>query len=139
MATMRPILPVVLALALAAPASAASAVSITAKLTTSTQAPVVGETWRYTVVVRKDGKPVGARMRLQVLLGQTVVGCWKRGTLRQCVDGSLGDWISFRGKRTGIVRWTAESVGVRLTFQALVEVGERTLRLRAPVRVRPTA
>lgn len=130
---------VLLALALAAPASAASAASISAKLTTSTRAPVVGETWRYTVVVRDRGKPVAARMRIQILLGETVVGCWKRGALRQCVEGSLADWISFRGKRTGTVRWTAESIGARLTFQAVVRAGERTLRLRAPVRVRPAA
>lgn len=124
----------VLALTLAVPASAAS---VTAKLTAPSPRATVGEPWRYTVTVRSGGKPVAARMRLQILLGRTVVGCWKGGTLAQCLDGSLGDWIAFRGKRTGVVRWPAESVGVSLTFQALVTSRGRTLRLRVPVRVQP--
>lgn len=123
----------VLLLAVAAPSSAAS---VTAKLTTSTSAPVVAEPWRYTVTVRRAGKPVAARMRLQILVGGAVVGCWKKGGLARCLDGSLGDWIAFRGKRSGVVRWPAESVGVTLAFRALVTVGKKTFRLRAPVRVR---
>ncbi|HUF00844.1 MAG TPA: hypothetical protein VMN35_00330 [Gaiellaceae bacterium] len=66
-----------------------------------------------------------------------MVGCWKGGELTQCLDGSRGDWIAFRGKRTGVIRWPAESVGVSLTFQALVSSGGKTLRLLVPVRVKP--
>lgn len=122
-----------LALVVVAPASAAT---VTAQLTTSTRAPYAGEAWRYTVTVRIDGKPVAARMRLQVLAGRTVVGCWKRGRLVRCGDASLGEWIAFRGRRTGVTRFTAGSVGTRLTFRAVVESGGATLRLHAPVTVR---
>ncbi|HSI96951.1 MAG TPA: hypothetical protein VK926_01190 [Gaiellaceae bacterium] len=117
---------------------AAAAPPIKATLTTTTPTPVVDRPWRYTVVVRSAaGKPIAARMRLQILLGPTVVGCWKRGQMAQCLDGSLGDWIAFRGKRTGVLTWPAESVGVRLTFRAVVKAGGQTRRLRAPVTVKP--
>ena len=130
---MRPVAIALLVLLIAAPASAAS---VTATLTTSTRAPTVGEPWRYTVAVRRGGKPIAARMQLQVLLRGRIVGCWKEGVLARCRGGSLGDWIVFRGKRTGVFRWRADWVGTRLTFRALVEAGGRTLRLRAPVTVR---
>jgi hypothetical protein len=133
MAPMRLVAIALLVLLLAVPASAAS---VTATLTTSTRAPTVGEPWRYTVTVRSGGRPIAARMRLQTLVGQTVVGCWKNGALARCRGGSPGDWIAFRGKRTGVIRWRADSVGVRLTFRALVNAGGKTLRLRAPVTVR---
>lgn len=123
-----------LALLLAGPASAAS---VTATLVTTTQAPRVGEPWRYTVTVRRGAKPVAARMRLQILLGQSVVGCWRNGGLTRCVAGGSGDWIAFRGTRSGVVRWPAEAVGVRLTFRVTVRAAGETLRLRAPVTVRP--
>jgi len=133
MARMRLVVLVALALVLAAPASAAI---VTANLTTSTTRPIAGEPWRYTVTVRSGGKPIAARMRLQVLRGGAVVGCWKRGRIVRCAASSAGDWIAFRGKRTGVIRWAAESVGTRLTFQAVVRARDETLRLRAPVTVR---
>jgi hypothetical protein len=76
-------------------------------------------------------------MRLQLLLGTTVVGCWKGGEMAQCLDGSKGDWIAFRGKRSGVLRFPVESVGPRLTFQAIVRASRQTRRLRAPVTVKP--
>ena len=133
MTPMRPLSIALLVLLLAAPASAGS---VTATLTTSTRAATVGEPWRYTVMVRSGGKPIAARMRLQVLLRERVVGCWRDGALVRCPGGSLGDRISFHGRRTGVVRWRADWAGVRLTFRAIVDAGGNTLRLRAPVTVR---
>jgi hypothetical protein len=127
-----------LAVALVVATSATAATPIRAKLTTSTAAPAVGQPWRYTVTVRNTaGKPLAARMRLQLLLGTTVVGCWRGGEMAQCLDGSKGDWISFRGKRSGVLRFPAESVGVRLTFRATVKASRQTRNLRAPITVQP--
>jgi hypothetical protein len=125
----------VLAAALVA-ASPASSATIKLKLTTSTATPVVGGAWRYTLAVRNtSGAPLRARARLQLLLGTTVVGCWKGGAMVQCSGANAGDWISFRGKRSGVLRFPAQSVGVRLTFQATVQVQGQTRKLRAPVTV----
>ena len=57
--------------------------------------------------------------------------------MAQCLDGSLGDWIVFKGKRTGVLTWPAQSVGVKLTFRAIIVAQKRTFRLRAPVVVQP--
>jgi hypothetical protein len=105
---------------------------------TSTATPVVDQPWRYTLTVRSgSGVPLRARTRLQLLLGTTVVGCWKRIAMRQCSGNTAGDWISFRGKRTDVLRFPAQSVGVRLTFRATVQVLGVTKKLRAPVTVQP--
>lgn len=123
-------------LLVAVPASAAT--SVRATLLTSSLTPVVDRPWRYTVTVRSaTGQPIRARMRLQVLLGETVVGCWKGRAMVQCLDGSLGSWIAFRGRRTGVLRWPPDSVGPRLVFRAVVQAAGRTLRLRLPVTVQP--
>ncbi|HSF60180.1 MAG TPA: hypothetical protein VLA69_00650 [Gaiellaceae bacterium] len=118
--------------------SAAASTHVRAVLRTSSATPVVDEPWRYTVTVRSAaGKPLPARMRLQILVGTTVVGCWKGGEMAQCLDGSLGSWIVFKAKRTGVLTWPAQSVGVKLTFRAIVVAQKRTFRLRAPVVVQP--
>ena len=120
----------------AAAASGASTIPVRATLTTSSTRPVVGTPWRYTVVVKdRSGTSLAARMRLQILLGTTVVRCWKRTRMTPCSGPSQGTWISFTGKRTGVIRWPAQSAGVRLTFRAIVVAGTRSLRLRAPVTV----
>ena len=107
-------------------------------LTTSTARPVVDQAWRWTVVARSaSGKPVAAKMRLQILFGTTVVGCWKRAAMAQCTGAGSGTWLRFKGKRTGVLTWPAQSLGVTLTFQAVVVVGGRTRKLRAPVTVQP--
>ncbi len=126
----------VVCLVLAAPAVAAA--PIKAKMTTSTTTPVVGKPWRWTVTVKSAaGTPLAAKMRLQILVGETVVGCWKDGAMAQCLDGSLGQWIPFTGKRSGVLTWPAESLGVKLTFQAVVRAERQTRKLRAPVTVQP--
>jgi len=110
------------------------------KLTTTTPTPRVGELWRYTLTVRStSGAPLLARTKLQLLLGDTVVGCWKGGAMVQCFGKTAGDWITLRGKRSGLLQFPAQSVGVRLTFQATVKVQRLTRRVRAPVTVQPMA
>ena len=136
---MRALALVVAALALCSSATAATP-AVKARLATTTSTPVVDETWRWTVVV-KDGKgrPVAAKMKLQILFGTLVVGCWKQTAITQCTGTSPGTWILFKGKKTGTLTWPQASVGQKLTFQALVVAGGRTLKLRAPVTVQPKA
>jgi hypothetical protein len=133
---MRAVTVAALVLLLAVPATAAA--PIRAKLTTSSATPVVDQPWRYTVTVRSaSGAPLAARMKLQLLLGQTVVGCWKAGAMVQCFGQAAGDWIGLKGKRTGVLRFPAQSVGVKLTFRATVRASGQVRRLRAPVTVKP--
>src|SRR6266540_7239075 len=102
-------------------ASTSAAGSITVKLTTSSAKPVVGQPWRYTVAVRSaSGAPLRAQLKLQLLLGTTVVGCWKGGAMVQCFGASAGEWIGFKGTRSGVLRFPAQSLGVTLTFRATV-------------------
>jgi hypothetical protein len=117
-------------------ATPADAARFTVKLTTSTATPVVDQPWRYTLTARTaSGAPVRARVKLQLLLGTTVVGCWKGGAMAQCSGSAAGDWISFRGKRSGVLRFPAQAVGVKLTFQAIVKIQGLVRKLRAPVTV----
>jgi hypothetical protein len=133
---MRGLVVVALALLLAVPATAAA--PIRAKLTTSGPTPVVDQPWRYTVTARStSGAPLGARMKLQLFLGETVVGCWKAGAMVQCFSRAAGDWIAFKGRKTGVLRFPAQSVGVKLTFQVTVRASGQVRRLRAPVTVKP--
>ena len=105
-------------------------------MTTSSAKPVVDQPWRWTVTVKNSaGKLVAAKMRLQILLGPTVVGCWKGTAMTPCSGPNAGTWIAFKGKRSGIITWPAQSAGIKLTFQAVVVAESRTLRLRAPVTV----
>jgi hypothetical protein len=116
--------------------SVSAATPVRLSLRTSTPKPVVDTPWRWTVTARTSaGRGLRAKMRLQILLGETVVGCWKGTAMMQCFGPGEGTWISFRGKRAGTLRWPAQSVGADLTFQAVVVVNGRTRRLRAPVTV----
>jgi hypothetical protein len=129
----------VIALALTALTVSAAAVlnPVRATMSTSSTTPLVDTPWRYTITVKDQaGKPVVAKVRLQILLGTLVVGCWKSSAIVPCSGAKAGRWIAFKGKRTGTITWPAQSAGVKLTFQATVVAGTRTLRLRAPVMVR---
>jgi hypothetical protein len=131
---------VVAGLVLAGPSAAVPSATapIRATLTTTTATPVVGQPWRWKVVVRSaTGRPLRAKLRLQILFAGTVVGCWKNGAMTQCTGADAGAWIPFRGRRSGVLTWPAESVGVKLTFQAIVVAQKQTRRLRAPVTVQP--
>jgi hypothetical protein len=117
--------------------AAPTAVKLT--LASTSTKPKVNEPWRWTLTAREAGKPVAAKARLQILLGTTVVGCFKGGTMASCAGPAAGETIAFQGKRTGVIRWPAQAQGVRLTFQAVVTVNGMTRRLRVPVNVQPAA
>jgi hypothetical protein len=138
MRDMRPLLVLVAALVVVASASTANPTNpVRATMSTGSTTPLVDAPWRYTIVVKdRSGKPLAAKARLQILLGTLVVGCWKGTAMTQCSGASSGTWISFKGKRTGVLTWPAQSAGVRLTFQATVVAGGRSLKLRAPVTVK---
>jgi hypothetical protein len=123
--------------ALALGASAAAGLNpVRALMTTTSTEPLVDTPWRYTIVVKdRAGKPLAAKVRLQILVGTLVVGCWKQTAIVQCSGANAGTWIPFRGKRTGVLAWPAQSAGVKLTFQATVVAAGRSLKLRAPVTV----
>jgi hypothetical protein len=123
--------------ALALGASAAAGLNpVRALMTTTSTEPLVDTPWRYTIVVKdRAGKPLAAKVRLQILVGTLVVGCWKQTAIVQCSGANAGTWIPFRGKRTGVLTWPAQSAGVKLTFQATVVAAGRSLKLRAPVTV----
>jgi hypothetical protein len=133
-------LAVLLVMLVAASSVAAATPVVRASLATSTPTPAVDEPWRWTVVVKDGkGKPLPAKMKLQILLGTLVVGCWKGAAMTQCTGAGAGTWIPFRGKKTGTLAWPVLSVGQKLTFQAVVVAGGKTLKLRAPVTVQPKA
>jgi len=124
------------ALTLTMAASATAANPVRATMSTSSTTPLVDTPWRYTITVKNQaGKPLAAKVRLQILLGTLVVGCWKGSAMAPCSGSNAGTWISFKGKRTGTITWPAQSAGVKLTFQATVVAGTRSLKLRAPVTV----
>jgi len=136
MSSMR-LLAVALLLGLAATASALGANPVRATMTTTSTQPLVDTPWRYTIVVKdRSGKPLAAKARLQILLGTLVVGCWKVTAIVQCSGANAGTWIPFKGKRTGVITWPAQSAGVKLMFQATVVAAGRSVKLRAPVTVR---
>ena len=127
---------VLVAVMLTVTASATAANPVRATMSTSSTKPLADTPWRYTITVKDQaGKPLAAKVRLQILLGTFVVGCWKRTAIVPCSGATSGTWISFKGKRTGVIRWPAQSAGAKLTFQATVVAMSRSLKLRAPVRV----
>jgi hypothetical protein len=133
---LRPLVACVLALTVVATAAAATD-PVQATMATSSTMPLVDTPWRYTIVVKSaDGRALTAKARLQILVGNVVVGCWKRTAMVACSGANAGTWIRFTGKRTGVLTWPARSAGVKRTFQATVVSGTRSLRLRAPVTAR---
>jgi len=127
------------ALVLVLPATGATP-PFKASLRTSTTTPVVDQPWHWTVVARDSaGKPLVARLRLQILFGSLVVGCWKGTAITQCSGATAGDWLPFKGVKRGTLTWPAQSVGTKLTFQAVVNARRTTVRLRSPVTVRPAS
>ena len=130
-----------LGLTLVLAASASALVNpVRATMSTTSTTPLVDTPWRYTITVKDQaGKPVAAKVRLQILLGTLVVGCWKSTAMVRCSGAKSGTWIAFKGKRTAAITWPARYSGRKLTFQAIVASGTRSLRLRAPVRVRSSS
>lgn len=119
-------------------ASADAADQVRATMTTSSIEPLIGAPWRYTITVAdRDGKPLAARVRLQVVRGDVVVGCRKRAALVRCSGAKSGRWIAFKGRHTATIVWPSFSAGVGLTFKATIVSATRTLLLGAPVKSRP--
>jgi hypothetical protein len=126
------------ALLLAAAASAVEPVKAT--LQASSAQPLVGAPWRYTITVADHaGTPLAAKVKLQILSGRVVIGCWKATAkaMVRCSGARAGTWIPFKGKRAASIVWPELPVGGQLVFRAIVVTGTRTLRLRAPVTVQP--
>ena len=116
-------------------ASADAADQVRATMTTSSIEPLVGAPWRYTITVEdRAGRPLAARVRLQLVRGDVVVGCRKKKTVVRCSGSKSGKWIAFRGRHTATIVWPAFSVGVGLTFKATILSETSTLLLGAPVR-----
>jgi hypothetical protein len=129
------VLAAVVGLALTATAAAGTN-PVRASMTTSSTQPLVDTPWHYKIVVKDSaGRALAAKARLQILVGTLVVGCWKQTAIVQCSGANAGTWISFKGRRTGVITWPAQSAGVKLTFQATVVAAGRSLKLRAPVTV----
>jgi hypothetical protein len=129
------VLAAVVGLALTATAPAGTN-PVRASMTTASTQPLVDTPWRYTIVVKdRAGRALAAKARLQILVGTLVVGCWKQTAIVQCSGANAGTWISFKGRRTGVITWPAQSAGVKLTFQATVVAAGSSLKLRAPVTV----
>ena len=130
-----------LALAIAASATAAlggaarAATPVRATLTVTSTSPAVGVPWRWTVRTVSGGMPARATVKIQILLGGAVVGCWKGGMMKPCAGPLAGDPIPSRGTVSKPIAWTAQSRGIPLTFQAVVTAGGRTQKLRAQLRV----
>jgi hypothetical protein len=137
MTRMRLFVPVALAALVLTAAASGGINPVRASMTTTSTEPLVDTPWHYTIVVKdRAGRPLAAKARLQILLGTLVVGCWKQTAIVQCSGANAGTWIAFRGKRTGVITWPAQSAGVKLTFQATVVAAGKSLKLRAPVTVR---
>jgi hypothetical protein len=118
--------------------SALAADPVKATLSASSAQPLVGAPWRYTITVKdRAGKPLAARVKLQILSGRIVVGCWKPTAMVRCSGARAGTWIPFKGRRVATIVWPALPFGEKLIFRATVVTGTRTLQLRAPVTVQP--
>ena len=124
------------ALALVGVASAANPIKAT--LTTSTTEPLIGEPWRYTIAVKdRAGKPLAAKVRLQILDGKRVVGCWKSGAMVRCSGDRARHVDRVQGEALGDDRLARIPRYGKARVPSDRRHRPRTLRLRAPVNVQP--
>jgi len=92
-------------------------------LTAPTHQPVVGAPWPIAITARDPaGHPLRAEVRYQYLFGGSVVA--RRSHYR------------FHGVFHDTIRWPARSLGVPLTFRAVVTTPLGTRRLDYDVRVK---
>lgn len=115
--------------------SVSAATPVKATLTVTDKTPAVGAPWRWTVKTTSGGKPAKATVRIQILFGTMVVGCWKGGKMQRCTGAKAGDQIHSKGAISKPVRWTAESRHVPLTFRAIVTSGGKTRTLKTTITV----
>ena len=103
---------------------------------TSSTRPLADTPWRYTITVKnRAGKPLAAKVRLQILLGTLVVGLLEahghRALLRR--HGRHVDLVQGQAHRSDQV---AGAVGRgQADVPGDVVAMSRSLKLRAPVRV----
>jgi len=122
--------------ALAVSGSAAADVAVRATVTTSSTTAFVGVPWAYAVAVESPGGgPLDAKVKLQVLRGDKLVGCVRRVALVRCSNPASASWIFFRGRRRGAIVWPARYAGSSLTVRAVVVAHARRLGLDVPVDV----
>ena len=101
-----------------------------ATLHAPTRAPRAGKPWLYSVrVTDLQGRPIAARIRMQVLFGGIPVGKVDGGRTFRFV----GVWCE---PRDSPVLWPPQASGRPLVFEAIVTARGRTARLHYPVRVR---
>jgi hypothetical protein len=104
--------------------------SIRVSLTADSHRPRVGKPWHYDVrVTDSAGKPVPARVHLQILFGGAPVGQVGRHRVR---DGVWKETIGARGNAP----FPARSRGVRLVFQAVVKARGQTKKANYWIEVR---
>jgi hypothetical protein len=95
-----------------------------------THHPRAGKPWLYSVrVTDLRGRPIRARIRMQVLFGGVPVGQVDEGKTFSFV----GMWKE--PKREPLI-WPARSRGHRLTFEAIVTARGASKRLRYTIEVR---
>lgn len=92
-------------------------------LSASTHRPKTNAPWPIAIEARgPGGRPLRAEVRYRFLFAGSVVA--RRSHYR------------FRGAFHDVIRWPANSVGVPLTFRAVVTTALGTRQLDYPVRVR---
>jgi hypothetical protein len=104
--------------------------SIRVTLTADSHRPRVGKPWHYEVrVTNAAGKPVPARVHLQILFGGTPVGQVGRHRVKN------GVWSETIGAGAN-APFPTEARGVRLVFQAVVRALGQTRKANYWIRVR---
>ncbi len=94
---------------------------VTATLHAGSHHPRVGRPWPIYFTVSSGGRPVGAGVSYEYLLGSQVVAHRSHYT--------------FTGRFADVSRWPAAAVGYLLTFRAVIVANGATLDLDYPVQV----
>jgi hypothetical protein len=104
--------------------------SVRVSLTADSHRPRVGKPWHYEVgVTDAAGKPVPARLHLQILFGGVPVGQVGRHRVKN------GVWRETIGAK-GNAPFPARARGVRLVFQAIVTARGQTRKANYWIRVK---
>src|ERR671929_169431 len=103
--------------------AAALALAFKATLIAPTHRPRVNRPWPITIQARGlDGRPIRARLTMRFLYGGVPVGKVDNGRVYTFV----GTWREPKGEE---IKFPSSARGQRLTFQALVTVRGRTIKL----------
>ncbi len=100
-------------------ATTPSALPFKATFSAPTHHPVVNKNWPITVTVSNlSGKPIAATLQMNVLLGSLQVGQVDNGKIHR-----------FVGRYRENITWPKESVGHKLTLQAVIKAKGKTKKL----------